>query len=195
MQKPNMAIQDEMARYWTRQPEDYDPSRLRQRVRGKMELKFAAPPKCKIQWVSLGGFFVAHRGDAAPSTGNEIWYAINDSNDWKQIYSADVPSWNDHWHYAIDKEVVLDEPAESIRVRYAVRMNLHSARQNRLNSQAAVVTHGFEIAGQLVQRRFAFDKPSEYTIDCDKKPTNVFVQITVPSDSVAPSFPPPKGDE
>ncbi len=193
LQKPNLASREEMSHYWVQPPEDYDPDRIRQRLRGEMELEFTAPPKCKIEWLSLGGFFAAHRGDAAPSTENAIWYQTNDSQEWKQIYAADVPRWNDHWHYAIDREVVLDVPAESIKVRYvgdpgvnAVRVNLHSLRPNVAEGQTTEVTHVFEMEGQLVQRRFTFNKPAEYTIDCDQAPTNVFVKIAVPSNWAPP---------
>jgi len=190
MQIPNMASREEMKRYWALEPKDYDPDRSRHRVHGDMVLRFKAPAQRKIKWASLGGFFNAHQGSASLNTKNEIWYAINDSDDWNQLYSANVPNWNNHGHYAVDKEVVFDKPVESIKVRYVgdpgvntVRVNLHSLRQDVVERQTIVATHGFEIGGQLVQRRFTFDKPSEYAIDCDQTPVNVFVQIAVPSDS------------
>ncbi len=154
-----------------------------------MELVFDAPPGRRIKWASLGGFFTAHQGDAAVKTNNQIWCATDNSDDWKQLYASDVPSWNNHWHYAYDKDVVLDQPAESLRVRYVgdpgvngVRVNLHSLPPRSTGDEAVVVTHGFELDGKLVQRRFSFDKPADYTIDCEQVPKNAFVQITVPSD-------------
>jgi len=193
MQTPSMASREAMSRYWVREPNDYDPDRFQRRVRGEMELLFAAPAGRKIKWASLGGFFAAHRGDAAGNTKNQIFYTTDDSDDWKRLYKADVPDWNDHWHYSIDKDVVLDQPAGFLRVRYVgdpgvngVRVNLHSIRPNPTKHQTIVVTHGFESEGQLVRRRFKFDKPTEYTIDCKNVPTNVFVQFAVASDSEEP---------
>jgi hypothetical protein len=189
MQTPNMASREEMSRYWVREPRDYDPERFQRRVQGEIELIFDAPPGRRIKWASLGGFFTAHQGDAAPKTNNQIWYATDNSDDWKQLYVADVPDWNNHWHYALDKDVLLDEPAESLRVRYVgdpgvngVRVNLHSLPPRSSEDEAVVVTHGFELDGQLVQRRFSFDKPANYTIDCEQVPKNAFVQIAVRSD-------------
>jgi hypothetical protein len=189
MQTPNMASREEMSRYWVREPHDYDPERFQRRVRGEMDLVFAAPSGGKIKWASLGGFFTAHQGDAAPKTKNQIWYAANDSDDWKRLYSADVPDWNDHWHYAFDEDVVLDKPSESLRVRYVgdpgvngVRVNLHSIPLQPARNRSIAVTHGFESDGQLVKRRFKFDKPTEYTIDCKQSPRNVFIELAVPGD-------------
>ena len=66
-------IREEMGRYWTVEPENYDPGRFQQRVKGAMELVFPAPPGRQIQWLSVGGFFAAHRRDRAKQTANEIW--------------------------------------------------------------------------------------------------------------------------
>ena len=124
-----------MSRYWTAAPANYDPDRFQQRVKGAMELNFPAPPGRQIQWLSVGGFFAAHRGDRARQTANEIWYALEDSDDWTQVYRSSVPDWNDHWHYGWDGDIQLETPARKVRVRYvgdpgvnAVRVNLHSSR-------------------------------------------------------------------
>lgn len=192
MQTPNMANRDEMSRYWTRQPEDYAPDRFQQRVKGEMELLFAAPPGRQIEWMSLGGFFGAYLRDAAPRTKNEIWYAAGTTGQWKRVYQANVPTWNNHWHYAFDQEIMLDAPLDTVRVRYVgapgvngVRVNLHSARQRAAPSQAIIVTHGYKMDGKLLRRRFRFDRPTEYTLTCPQTPENVFIQLVALSDFAA----------
>ena len=190
MQTPFLGDRNELSRYWNREPSDYEPDRFQQRVKGDMELAFAAPPGRRIEWMSLGGFFAAHRRDRAKLTANEIWYAVNDSDDWQQLYKASVPDWNDHWHYGWDGDVVLDKPAESVRVRYigdpgvnAVRVNLHSSGTKPAASAPVEVTHGYEIDGQLLEKRFTFENPAKYSIDCPSAPRNVFIAMQLPSDA------------
>jgi hypothetical protein len=189
MQIPNMGDREEMSRYWITPPADYDPERSQQRLTGPMELAFHAPPGRKIKWMSLGGFFRSHRAEEAVRTANEIWYAVGETGEWKRVYRAAVPEWQSHWHYAYDKEVMLDKPVEMIRVRYVgdpgvngARVNIHSIKPSETNDDAVTVTHSFKLDGKTVMRKFTFDKPQHYTIDCPSEPEDVFIKLEVPSD-------------
>ncbi len=189
MQIPNMGDRDEMSVYWTEPPADYDPDRKNQRLKGPMDLVFQAPPGRKIRWVSLGGFFQSHRGEEAVKTANEILYAPGGDAEWIRAYRANVPTWHGHWHYAYDTEVRLDEPAEMIRVRYVgdpgvngIRVNLHSVRPGFARDDRVTVTHSFKVNGKTVNRKFTFDRPQRYTIDCPAEPEDEFVRLEVPSD-------------
>ncbi len=189
LQLPNMADRKEMSRYWTRPPRSYVPEKFQRRVRGELELEFTAPPGRTIKWASLGGYFATHQGSAAKSTKNEIWYAVDDQDDWRQLYRADVPQWVEHWHYAVDREVMLNKGAKSLRVRYVgrpavngIRVNLHSEPDEARSASNVNVVHGFEIGGRLVKRSFQFSRPTEYEIDCSAPPRNIFIAFSVPSD-------------
>ena len=192
MQIPNMGDPQEMSRYWAKAPADYNPVRWTQRLVGPMDLIFNAPPGRKIKWASLGGYFRSHQKAEAPKTGNEIWYAVGDSQEWKLAHRSDVPDWQEHWHYAYDQEVVLDEPAETLRVRYVgqpgvngVRVNLHSLRPGEKPDNRVVVTHGFKLDGKLQEQRFTFEKPSDYVIECPGTPEDVYIKLAVPGDTPA----------
>jgi hypothetical protein len=187
---PNMGDVQEMARYWADKPKDYDPKRTTQRLKGDGEVVFAAPPGRLIQWMSLGGFFNAYQMKDAPKTRNEIWYAMNDSDQWVMVYRANVPAWHGHWHYAYDKEVPLLRPGEKVRVKYignpgvnGIRVNVHSIRPDEKRDTGVIVTHTFKMDGEVVEREFALDKPRGYTIDCASQPQDVSIRIEVPSDS------------
>ncbi|MDP7348805.1 MAG: GDP-mannose 4,6-dehydratase, partial [Phycisphaeraceae bacterium] len=52
-----------------------------------------------------------HLLDAAAQTKNEIGYAVGEPVNFTAIYTSDVPTDQQHWHYNVDEEVVLDEPA------------------------------------------------------------------------------------
>ncbi len=189
MEIPNMGDPEEMARYWEDKPKDYDPKRTTQRLKGEGEVVFAAPPGRQIQWMSLGGFFNAYQMKDAPKTRNEIWYAMNDSDEWVMVYRANVPPWHGHWHYAYDKEVPLVRPAEKVRVKYignpgvnGIRVNIHSIRPDEKPDTAVVVTHTFKMDGKQVEKQFALDKPKGYALECASEPQDVSIRIEVPSD-------------
>jgi len=44
-----------------------------------------------------------------------------------------------------------------------------------------IVTHGFKMGGQLQERRFVLDRPTEYTLECPEEPEDVFIRMEVPS--------------
>ena len=187
MEIPNMGSREEMSRYWMQAPVDYDSDRRTERLKGAMDLVFPAPPGRLIQWVSLGGFFHSYRGADAPRTANEIWYAAGEHGEWKRAYRAAVPEWQSHWHYAFDQDVVLDQPAAMIRVRFVgapgvngVRVNLHSVPASTRAEDPVKVTHNFNMAGRNVTREFVFDAPRAYTIDCPSEPEDGFVRLEVP---------------
>lgn len=192
MQIPNMGDRAEMSRYWTKEPEDYGPERFTRRLSGEMELLFTAPPYLKIKWISLGGYFSTYQRDDAVNTRNEIWYAMDGSNEWHLAYRASVPTWHSHWHYAYDREIMLQEPVERLRVRYmgqpginGVRVNIHFLKPGEKPDQGIIVTHCFRVNGDLYEKRIVLEKPCEYTIDCPDDPEDVFIKLEVPSDDSA----------
>jgi len=189
MQIPNMGDREEMGRYWTGEPEDYDTGRFNERLKGEMELLFTPPPGRKIKWMSLGGYFRTHQREAAVNTKNEMWYAPGDSDNWQLAYRSNVPTWHSHWHYAYDQEIMLQEPVDRIRVRYVgkpavngVRVNIHSIKPGEDSDYSVTATHGFSMGGKLHEKSFVFEKPGDYTIDCPDDPEDVFIKLEVPSD-------------
>jgi len=189
MQIPNMGDREEMSRYWLSEPEDYDPERFTQRLKSEMELLFTPPPGHKIKWMSLGGYFSTYQLENAANTRNEVWYALDDSENWHNAHRSDIPTWHSHWHYAYDEEVMLQEPVDKLRVRYVgqpgvngVRVNIYSIKPGGSPDRGVIVTHGFKMGDKLHEKRFMFDEPSEYTIDCPETPRDVFIRLEVPSD-------------
>ncbi|MEK7400528.1 MAG: hypothetical protein AAB116_26590, partial [Candidatus Poribacteria bacterium] len=164
------------------------PKRFTQRLKGEMELLFSAPPGRNIKWVSLGGYFGTYHLKDAVNTKNEIWYAPGDSDEWNLAYRASVPEWHSHWHYTYDKEIMLEKPVDKIRVKYVgqpgvngVRVNIHSVKDDDKTNQRIVVTHGFIMDGVAQEKRFSFDSPTEYIVDCPTEPEDVFIKLEVPN--------------
>jgi len=189
MQTPNFADRDEMSRYWVAPPEHYDPNHRVRRLTGEMDLLFTAPPGRTIKWMSLGGFFHTGQKQAAARTANEIWYAPGDTGRWTLVHRSKVPTWHAHWHYAADEDVVLQKPVDRVRVRYVgkpgvngVRVNLHSLKPEEQAASGVVVTHAFTMNGTRHEKRFAFEKPTDYTIDCPAVPEDVFIRLEAPGD-------------
>jgi len=189
LQIPNMGSREEMSRYWSQPPLDYDPERFQERLKGEVELTFTPPPGRTIKWMSLGGFFSTHRGKQATRTANAIWYRTADSREWLQVHGANIPQWHSHWHYSFDQEVVLPKTADQVQVRYVgdpgvngIRVNLHSVKPEEEPEQSIAVIHGYELDGELKESRFVLDGPTEYSIECPKEPKNIFIRMEMAGD-------------
>jgi len=93
-----------------------------------------------------------------------------------------------HWRYNWDTDVVLDEPANQVYVKYtgnpglnAIRACLHLLGKQPAQTRARVV-HVYRIDEQLQTKTIDVDCPESYVVTCDGEPENIFVKISVPSE-------------
>jgi len=184
---PDTAEPDDLRKYLVAMPEDYDPQRKTCRIRGEAVLRLAAPEGTKIAWFSAGATFRTYLGDQAKETDNRIAYSVRRPDDFKEIYRSSVPTWVNHWRYNWDADVVLDEPAERVFVKYTGDPGLNTIRAclhlvDEKPSQTGVrIVHGYSIGEQLHTETEYLAEPGTYTVDCDGEPENVFVEMSVPS--------------
>lgn len=184
---PNTADPEEVKQYFTKNPPDYDPDRHTSRMVGEAVLHLQAPPEKKISWFSVGAGFRTHQGEYAVNTKNRIAYTMGEPLHFKEIYSASVPTWVNHWRYNWDTDVRLEQPAEDVFIQYigdpglnTVRACLHTVSEKTPQHEVEI-THGFEIEGELQTKTLLIDQPEEYVIECEDEPENIFVRIAVPS--------------
>jgi hypothetical protein len=185
--QPNLADAEDLKKYVVEVPRNYAPKKISGRVRGDLVIKYEAPPGREIRWLTVGGAFTTYQGQRADRTDNRIEIAVGEPKKFREIYKADVPTWVNHWRYQWDQEVHLDEPAKAVYVKYtgkpavnAVRATLHCDEMHRMRD-AIEVTHGYKVDGQLIERKFTFNGPADYTVTCDGEPENTFVRMAVPS--------------
>lgn len=185
--KPNCADPNDLAKHLVAMPEDYDPKRATSRIRGDAVLRLAAPDGMKIAWFSAGATFRTHQGEYAKNTNNRIAYAVGRPEGFKEIYRASAPTWVNHWRYNWDTDVVLDEPASKVYVKYTgdpglntMRACLHLLAHKPMGKVVRVV-HGYRIGDELHRKEIDLAGPTGYTIECDDEPENVFIEIGVPS--------------
>ena len=126
----------------------------------------------------------------AKQTANKMEIAASPDGPFKTVYDATgkIPEWNDHWHYAMDVDVVLEEPSPAVYVRYvgdpgcnAIRIYAHCRDPRPSNAGQVRVTHTYDIADERIVR--SFDVPAaggSYSIDCPAEPTNVSLELAVP---------------
>ena len=171
-------------------PKDYDPSRKTSRIRGPFVVKVEAPPGTKIAWFSAGGNFTTHQRDAARNTRNTLAWAPREPKDFQEIYRADVPTDTEHWHYNVDREVRLDEPARRIFLRYVgdpavnnVRIYAHCVEDTPRPASPIRIRHGWREKGEPKTRAVTLAGPGTYTITCDADPEDDFIELSVPSDT------------
>lgn len=184
---PNCADPNDLAKYLVAMPQDYDPKRATSRIRGEAVLRLAAPEGMKIAWFSAGATFRTHQAENAKNTNNRIAYAVGRPQQFKEIYRASVPTWVNHWRYNWDADVVLDQPARQVYVKYTADPALNTMRAclhllaDRPTDNAVRVVHGYRIGGKLHRKEIDLAAPAAYTIQCEDEPENVFIEIGVPS--------------
>ncbi len=187
---PDLGDPDDIAKYNIDIDGTYTPEDVKQRVRGTAVVPVKAPPGCSIEWLSVGGMFQALRGEQAPKVANKMAIATSPAGPWRTVYDAtgQVPTWNNHWHYAMDVTAPLDEPAPAVWVRYtgdpgvnAIRIYAHYRDPRPVNQGTVRVTHTYDIADQRVIKTVEVPAGGgSYTIDCPAEPTNVSLELAVP---------------
>jgi lysophospholipase L1-like esterase len=188
--RPNAGDPGEFLKHLVEPPADYDPARGTSRVRGALTAKVQAPPGARIAWFSAGASFATYQGKAARNTRNTIAYAVEEAKDFEEIYRAEIPTDQAHWHYNVDREVRLDEPATTVYVRYVgdpalnnIRIYAHCVDDDRPTGQPVVITHVWGEDGARKSSTVSLDKPSSYVIEAASDTVDESVELSVPSDA------------
>jgi len=183
----NTADPADLRKHLIAMPEDYEPERHTCRIKGDAILRLAAPAGMKIAWFSTGATFRTYQGQQAGKTDNRIAYSVGRPANFKEIYKSSVPTWTNHWRYNRDTDIVLDKPAEQVYVKFTgnpglniIRACLHLLPKQTPKTNLHIV-HGFRINGQLQTKTIDLDRPDDYTVECENRPENVFIEMAVPS--------------
>jgi len=185
--QPNAADRDDLLKHVVEAPRDYDPARRTSRIRGECVVKVQAPPGAKIAWFSAGASFAAQVG-AAASTSNAISYSVGEPKDFVAIYRAAVPSDQSHWHYNVDREVTLSQPAHELFVHYVgepavnnIRIYAHCLDERPRASASVVLTHAWSENGVARSRQVRLEQPGAYEVDAGTDPVDEFIEMAIPS--------------
>jgi hypothetical protein len=178
----------DLLKYLHQRPDDFDPGRSTARVRGSFIVKLDAPPRTHVAWFSAGGNFQTHQGAAARETRNRMALAVEEPTRFTDFYQANVAAGQSHWHYNADRVVKLDVPARRLFLRYTgdpavnnLRIYTHAVDDERPIASPVVITHGWTEAGELKTFRVTRDLPGAYELVTAGEPTNVFVELSIPS--------------
>ncbi len=173
-------------------PADYDPARRTSRIRGPFIARIDAPPATKIAWFSAGASFATYQQAEATKTHNTMAYAVEQPEGFREIYRAAIPTDQSHWHYNVDREVKLDEPARSVFVRYVgdpavnnIRLYAHCVADVSRRPSPVKVTQAWKEAGQQKTNQVELTAAGEYTITTSAEPVNEWIELAVAS-NVAP---------
>jgi len=179
-----------LLKYLVAPPKDYDPAEKTGRIRGEITAKVPAPPRTKIAWFLANGSFRTHQLRAAEKTRNTMAYAVDRPEDFIEIHRADVPTDTQHWHYNAYREVRLKQPAQRVFVRYfgdpAVnnfRVYAHCLDDGRRSAAPVRITHVWQEDGRQKTETVSLRSPAAYEIVTNAEPTDVSIEISVPSDA------------
>jgi len=185
---PETSDLQDLARHLIAMPADYHPRRNTSRIRGDAIVRLTAPAGMKIAWFSVGATFRTHQGEQAKQTDNRIAYAVGEPRDFREIYRSSVPTWANHWRYNWDQDVQLDEPAETVYVKFhgnpglnVMRACLHLLPKTMPQTNVEII-HSYEIGGRTYQETVDLAQPAGYIVRCDGEPNDIAVTVRVPSD-------------
>ena len=185
--RPDAGNSDDFLKHLVEPPGDYDPARRTSRVRGVFVAKASAPPGTTIAWFSAGASFAANTG-AQNQTRNAISYAPGEPRAFVEIYRAAVPSDQSHWHYNVDREVKLPEPARELFVRYLgepalnnIRIDAHCLDDRPRAPAPLLITHAWSEDGVRHTRQVRLEQPGDYEVEAGADPADEFIEMAVPS--------------
>lgn len=183
----NLRDPAQLERHLVRLDGSYEPLRHLSKIEGEAVIKVNAKPRTQIRWLTAGGYFNTHHGPDADKNRNAIeWSTSGPEGPWTRLDAPDVPDWVRHWHYGIDGDIVLDDPAETVYLKYTGDPGLNQiwvyAHCEPLSANRVTpvhITHGFTIDGEITEVSHTFAEPTEYTITCPSQPENCFLRLSV----------------
>jgi hypothetical protein len=185
--RPDAGNRDDFLKHLVEPPADYDPARRTSRVRGSLVAKALAPPGTKIAWFSIGASFAANTS-AHNQTRNAISYAPGKPGNFVEIYRAAVPPDQSHWHYNVDREVKLPQPARELFVRYTgepalnnIRIDAHCLDERPRALAPLLITHAWSEDGVRRTKQVRLEQPGEYELEAGADPADEFIEMAVPS--------------
>jgi hypothetical protein len=153
------------------------------------------PPGTEIAWINAGGSFNAIQRAGAKNTKNSMAYAANEPKDYKEIYKANIPDWQSHWHYNANRELKLDSPARKVYIQYvgdpgcnnyfvyAHCVDAPELKGVKRPGQAPVnITHAWKENGELKMKQVTLNGPASYEIETATAPANEYIEFSIPSD-------------
>jgi hypothetical protein len=196
--QPNTTDENSFLHYLLRPPKSYDPASRSARATGTMIARLPSLPSTKIAWFSAGASFGMPVGADAPAPKNAIAFAVDAPRDFQPLFAdgpdgtnaIDRPTPQAHWHYNVDREVKLDQPANAVYVRYeanptlnAYRLFAHCLDREPAQPMPLRVKHVWTEAGQPREHSQTLDTGAgHYQVQAGADPVNVSIEFSIPTD-------------
>jgi hypothetical protein len=186
--RTNGSDREDFLKHLVEPPSDFDPARTTARARGPFVARVTAAAGMRIAWFSAGGNFATHRGDAARGTRNAMAWAVGEPRDFTEIYRADLPADQSHWHYNADVEVKLPAPSRTVFIRYTgdpavnnLRIYAHCVEERPPPATPITITHAWSEKG--VPRTFmvSMEGPGSYDVEAGDDPEDDWIEMAIPS--------------
>lgn len=194
---PNSTDENAFLHYLLRAPKEFDPASKSSRAKGAMVARLPALPKSKIAWFSAGASFGMAVGPDAPLPQNSMAFAVDSPRDFRRLFSegpigvnaVNRPTAQSHWHYNVDRELKLEQPANAIYVRYdanpalnAYRLYAHCLDESPGKPTDLRITHTWTEAGQPREHsQTVLAGAGPYQVTVGAEPVNVSIELSVPS--------------
>jgi len=186
--RPFANDRDELLKWCAVLPKDYKPERKTSRIRGDFVVEVPAPPQTEIAWFSAGGNFQTHQRGGAAKTDNRMAWSTDLEGDSQEFHRSEIPTYQSHWHYNADVEVMLEEPSETVYVHYHgnpgvnnIRIYAHCIDRRNRPDAPVQIRHVWKQGGEQQEHSETLDGEGAYQITCEGDPENVLVELSVPS--------------
>ncbi len=186
--QPDTSSADDFYKHVVVAPTEFSPESSTSRIHGPFVVGVEAPPNTSIAWFSAGGSFESYQLGFAPFTSFTMEYAAGLPVGFTEIYSADMPDDMEHWHSNAQREVVLDEPADAIYLRYEgepavnnIRIFAHVTDNVEQDNSPVNIIHRWSENGELREFSTSSDQGNEYFIDVDNTPVHRSITMSVDS--------------
>jgi len=106
----------------------------------------------------------------------------------QQIYRAQIPEDQDHWHFNVDREVMLDKRAATVFVRYVgdpglnnIRIYAHCLDDRPRAAAPITVTHTWAENAQPKSKTVTCDPGAAYLIETESDPVDESIALAIPN--------------
>ena len=117
----------------------------------------------------------------------------NDGDRQGRVNSVARPTPQSHWHYNVDREVKLDQPAAAVYVQYEAapalngyRLFAHCLDDQPRPATPLTVKHAWTEAGTPKEHSQTLDEAGGYVIQAGADPVNTLIELSVPSSAAEP---------
>jgi hypothetical protein len=175
-----------------RPPREFRPGDASRRVIGPFTARIAAPPHCRIAWLSVGGSFACDVKDPASAQAS-IGMSLEGPANFHVVELPKLPADHSWEHYHLDVPIRIGAPAAAVYFRgegrpalNQWRMTAHCVRETPRSVSPVQITHRWTEAAAAREHAVQLTGGGDYALDAGNDVANVSIEFAVPGGAATP---------